>query len=160
MSLNFPQDLIIGRTVEAQLAALFESANYTTINTRDKEDFPDFDLIVTHPEGKVTTIEVKYDKMASHTGNAAVEYQKLKDNQIIPSGISVCKADFIAYKFNNDTNYYFIPPSDLKELINKKKYTRTVNGGDDKRSVLALFNLPSFKNNCEKLNYSVLKSIG
>ncbi|SFW90982.1 hypothetical protein [Chitinophaga sancti] len=160
MSANFHQDLLLGRTIESQLATIFEAAGYTTINTRDKEDFPDYDLIVTHPDGTTSTVEVKYDKMASQTGNAAVEYQKLKDNKIIPSGIFVCKADFIAYKFTNDTNFYFIPPADLKSLINKKKYSRTVNGGDDKRSVLALFNLSYFKSQCEKVNLQVLKSIG
>lgn len=160
MSFNFHNDLKVGRSVESQLADLFESVNYTTISTRNKEDFSDYDLSVTHPDGTTNYIEVKYDILASSTGNAAVEYQKIKDNNIIPSGISVCKADWIAYKFDNDNNFYFINPEDLKQLIVQKKYTRTVHGGDDKRSVLALFNLPFFKSQCEKVNYQVLKNIG
>ena len=59
-------------------------------------EYPEFDLVVVFPKGKIRTVEVKYDAMEAKTGNVAIEYM----NRGHFSGILVSSADWYIIVLN------------------------------------------------------------
>ena len=107
----------------------------------------DYDLKMETPSGEVITIEIKEDFLCKETGNIAVEYHCRQK----PSGIATSRADFYLYRAhepNGEKNLYVIETSSLKEMIEKKLWHRTVNGGDGgSNSLNYLFTLGVIKEN-------------
>ncbi|PUZ23434.1 hypothetical protein DCC81_23945 [Chitinophaga parva] len=159
MSLNFHADLATGRKAEYDVADIFKLAGFHTTVLPDTDLFSSHDIEVQHPEGSLKTIEVKSDHIAPYTKNVAVEFQKRKDNKIIPSGISISNADYIVYCFPQHPSFYLIPLPDLLSLLSNKKYKYTRWGGDENISHLALFDFDFFKKECVAINANVLKRI-
>lgn len=87
-------------------------------------------------------IEVKSDRLASSTGNLAIEY---KCNGK-PSGIFASEADYYIYFINyqEHDDCYKIPLKDLKDIC--RKQGRKISGGDGNRSRMYLVKKEHFIN--------------
>jgi len=87
--------------------------------------------------------EVKADRKCHSTGNLCIEFEC----NGVPSGISSTLADtYVIFVINPDTGYtlYLIPVWEIKQMINKKQYHRTMKGGDGWRSAFHLFSKDLF----------------
>jgi len=119
-----------------------ESLKYLDYDTyeHDKQYRKEYDLIIIKGDKRIK-IEVKSDRMASKTGNLAIEYECNKQ----PSGINATEADYWIYFIVNKDNEecYKIPIEDLRDLV---KNCRKVSGGDGMRSRMYLLN----KSKCQK----------
>ena len=103
---DFRYDLNIGRLAEKKIADILENKK----------------------------LEVKYDKIASKTGNVVIEYESR--NKL--SGISITQADYYCYIIANtqcDDIYILIAVDKLKALC-RKYYTmnKIINVGDNNTS--------------------------
>jgi len=104
-----------------------------------------YDVLIETEEG-IKTYEIKHDKMSNKTGNLALEFHSRGK----PSGISTSQADFWIYKLED--GFYKISLNELKQLVNDKKYIRTVSGGDmGSFTRMYLFSLQVIKPSMEKL---------
>jgi hypothetical protein len=91
--------------------------------------------------------EVKSDRKAHATNNICIEYECSQK----PSGINVTQADFYVYFIINpdDSHHvYKIPVADIKKMIEDKKYSKDVKGGDGWRSAMYLFDISLFSEYC------------
>ena len=102
----FAKDLETGHEFESRLLK-FIQRRYPTA-TRIASAFSDYDIIIDET-GK--TIDCKYDKKASETGNLFIEI-KSSDNQ---SGILTSKADY--YYIDTGTKLYCIPLNKIFECL-------------------------------------------
>ena len=126
---KFQQDLKLGNDYELKSLDYIEHDSYKQIKGYHKE----FDLMITHNNTN-TTYEIKSDRLASKTGNFAIEYEC--NNK--PSGITSTTADYYIYfviNRNKEDDCYKIPTEELRELA--PKY-RKVKGGDGYRSLMRL----------------------
>jgi hypothetical protein len=143
---TFTKDLAAAHEVENKLAEIFRQNYDCTVTTsQDKGSFPEWDLSIFFKDENFTrTVEVKHDKMASVTGNIAVEYQRtMKDGTVRPTCISISQSDLYAYYF--DGTFYIIDTDELRRMIADKKYFYTVhNSGDGQRASCYLFKKEEF----------------
>jgi hypothetical protein len=152
MSATFFSDLTRSQQLEKEFESLLQSIGCKTIPTRQFENYPWFDLMVTRPDTKTTTtFECKVDLQTAKTGNIAVELHKEVNGVKLNSGLSATEAEWYCYQLPPDTNYYLIKTIILNEMVSQGKHLRTVNGGDDGRYVLALFDKNVFVSNCSIL---------
>jgi hypothetical protein len=103
---DFRYDLNIGRLAEKKIADILENKK----------------------------LEVKYDKIASKTGNVVIEYESRNK----PSGIAITQADYYCYIIANtqcDDIYILIAVDKLKALC-RKYYTmnKIIHVGDNNTS--------------------------
>lgn len=89
--------------------------------------------------GHNVTFEVKYDLMATKTGNVAIEFYNSKSNK--PSGIGITEAHYWVHvlKVDNEDVIFICRVEDLKEFIKNTKPKRIVYGGGDKNADILLF---------------------
>lgn len=114
---------------------------------QDKEKRYDYDLVCNvnkHP----FTCEVKFDIMASKTGNIAVETWNSKKNT--PSGINITKADiWIFVLVEEGYQAWAISVKNFKKWLENNKPKKIITHGGDKNATLSIFPkdkiLPEFK---------------
>lgn len=80
-------------------------------------------------------IEVKFDRMATNTGNLAIEFYNTKLNK--PSGIDATRSDFWVVVLE-PFSAYIANVVELKKYIEDNKPVRIVHGGDD-NSMMRLY---------------------
>lgn len=121
---NFRKDLAVSVNTEKQVGEMLEKilqgvAEYNNDNKYD---------ILIKTNNFILTYEVKEDFMCGSTGNVALEFSSREKD----SGIRTSQADFYVYKLhmNNEIHFLIHKTEQLKELVNKNKYFRIVNGGD------------------------------
>ena len=122
---HFARDYEDGHRIEKALCAILPMHGFLNpVTTESKGKFSDFDI-----ETKYATFEVKYDRMASKTGNVFFEIYCNGE----PSGISVTKAHFFTVVV--DTTAYTMPTDVLrewlKEMLGMGLATWKTNAGDD-----------------------------
>lgn len=93
------------------------------------------------------TFEVKHDKMASKTGNVAVEHHNSKQDK--PSGIMATQAHLWCHKINGVI--WVCSVSKLKEFMETTKPLKKIIGGGDKNSNMYIFKIEQFISICKKL---------
>lgn len=103
--------------------------------------FKEWDIEI-YKNDKTIYYEVKSETNAFKYGNLCIEYEYNGK----PSGIFGTTADYwvhyaIKDKIKNFYTLYIIPTSELKQLINDKKYFRQTNGGDMNLSKCYLFRM-------------------
>lgn len=150
---TFQKDLHESQALENKFKELLESQDIVVTTTQDKGKFDAFDIMAVRGN-VVVTFEIKYDRMVKRTGNVAVEMHKVVKGVKQNSGLSATKADFYAYYFDGDNDFYVIHPPRLEKLIADEKHKKIVHGGDGYRSVLALFDRNVFKEECIVFNES------
>lgn len=132
--MSFKKSNSIGKTGEKYVQNLFIKHGLNCIPSDVKE----YDLLL-HYQLKQFKIEVKYDVMAYHTGNLAIEYHNHRKDK--PSGIFASQADYWVYVINEEffKTAYLIK---LEELVNFFTHNigREVKGGD-KNSTMRLYPL-------------------
>lgn len=102
---------------------------------------------------KIYTFEIKFDLMASKTGNLAIEYYNPKTNK--PSGIMATEALFWVCILNNPVEIYMSPTNILKNFLDKSKPCRIINCGGDKNSAMMLYKKERILKGCfTKINSS------
>jgi hypothetical protein len=126
----FKADLDLGESYQRKLLELIE---YDECGM-SKGCFKPYDVWITYA-GERTTFEVKADRMTQRTGNIVIEFQCADK----PSGITTTEADFWVYFIHNTGVYYMIPTGDIRRLIDEKKYTKTIRGGDGWRANMYVF---------------------
>ena len=138
MNIKFISDLKFGNFYELKLLEQIQYDEYKI----SEGNFKPYDIKIIK-NNKSIKYEVKADRLAYKTGNIAIEFQFSNKN----SGILTTRAKFYAYfiiKPNDKYDLYIIPVKKIKELIQNKKYKKIVNGGDEYRSKMYLFDLNLF----------------
>ena len=124
---KFEEDLKFGNSYEIKALDYLKYDKYEI----KQGYFKKYDLIL----DDITKVEVKAEKLASITGNIAIEYSCSGR----PSGILTTEADlwvhFIVYHAYADC--YVIPIQDLRNIV---RNCRMVRGGDAMRSQMYLVN--------------------
>jgi hypothetical protein len=132
----FKADLELGESYQRKLLELIA---YDRCGM-SKGCFKPYDVWIEYNDER-TTFEVKADRMTERTGNIVIEYECNGK----PSGITATKADFWAYFIHNTGVYYMIHTDDIKRLIEEKKYTKTIRGGDGWRACMYVFPVSVFE---------------
>lgn len=83
------------------------------------------------------SVEVKYDKLASVTGNLAVEYWNSRSQK--PSGINATEAEFWVFVLPDPLTAMIARTDDLRAFIAKHKPDRRVYGAGDGNARLYLY---------------------
>jgi len=137
MSTTFTQDLQFENEL---IEKIFIKQNFSNAHSLFiiKDYFKFFDVVFIGKTGSVTTVEVKIDRLATKTGNIALEYGyngKL-------SGIEVSTSDCYCFVIEKTDNYElnFIKTSELKRIIAETEH-RIVKGGDNKSADIHLLPL-------------------
>ncbi len=124
---KFQEDLKFGQEYEIKALDYLKFDKYEI----KQGYFLEYDIIL----DDTTKVEVKAEKLASKTGNIAIEYSCSER----PSGILTTEADlwvhFIVYDAYEDC--YIIPIDHLREIV---RNCRMVRGGDAMRSQMYLVN--------------------
>ena len=117
-----------------------ETLNYLDYDEFEFNDDNRYDIKIIKNDIE-TLVEVKSEKLASRTGNIAIEYFCRGK----PSGIATTQAHYYyCYVIYNDRYRLFkIPVVDLKEMIKNKLFVRDCIGGDDMASKMFLFSIKS-----------------
>jgi hypothetical protein len=144
---EFKADLEEAHKLESELKSLLENrCDCKVTTTQDKGSFSGYDMRLSFIDGTQPdlTFELKQDKRVMQTGNIAVEIgRELKDGTFRPTCINATTSDYFVYYYNH--TFHFVETSKLKELIDKKQYTRIVNGGDSLRARVALIPREKFE---------------
>ena len=146
MKYDFKQDLVEGQKVEREVAEkLSQRDGFSEVEIMEG-NVKEIDIKANY-KGRVFTFEVKYDQMASKTGNIAVEYETRQ----CASGLSVTKADYWVYKIND--SHYVLKTEKLKrKLYQQKRFKRKVIGGDaGSNTKMFLVEMERFISWCTKL---------
>jgi hypothetical protein len=104
--------------------------------------FKDYDLSIYKNDINIT-YEIKADFISYKTNNICIEYEC--NNKL--SGISSTKSNYYGYFIINNNIYdlYIIDTNIIKSMIKDRKYKKSMNGGDGKRSKFYLFDINLFK---------------
>jgi hypothetical protein len=148
--MSFQTDL--EKSIEKEIA--FETYMKTkygvqTENSRDKGNFPDWDLRITATtkNNLVSTYEVKYNKdYAQNT--IVVEECRIINEERIPTGISLSKADYYVFAVENDINWYIIKKEKLFNLIRNTKSPNRYMIRDKGDWIIQVFDKPFFLTQC------------
>ncbi len=121
---NFQRDLEqsenMVKEVAQYLKAYFQESSGYIISEGYNPYFDIFCFI----KGKSATFEVKDDRMASKTGNVAIEYE----SRGFPSGIANTKADYWVFRIDN--KFYLIATEALIMHVLDGEYYQDRTGGD------------------------------
>ena len=137
--MGFKQDLELGNIYEQRSCKWIEKVKGATCEVSVGK-FKPYDIKATKG-GEVSLIEVKCDRMASKTGNIAIEFRCSG----VGSGITTTGSDFYHYYILPENVMYEIPTDVIRRMIEMKVYERTVRGGDGYRSEMYLFKLGLFE---------------
>ena len=131
MKCKFKRDLATGRKAEEVVASLYQQCGLTTSFC----DNSDYDILVKELE---ITLEVKFDKMASKTGNMAIEVRNTSLNK--PSGLYVTKADIWVCVLE-DGSVHIIKVDKLKQILSTTKPKKVIKRAGDNNAHIVLYPL-------------------
>jgi len=130
----FIDDLNGAKIIEKRIANILRCIGFNSVELNNSEDYQTlkaYDILLNNS----IKVEVKEDKLATKTGNFAIEFECYKK----PSGITTTEA--ILYIYVIDDIAYLFRTIDLKNAIKNKDYFRIVKGGDYAASLMYLFKL-------------------
>lgn len=136
---NFRKDLEVSHGSVKRVCDVIKNNGGEIIDIGDTKDY-DIRFL---KNGKEYLMEVKEDLMSSKTGNVAIEYFSRGK----PSGILSSKASLWCYIINDIV--YFTTKTKILGLIENKKYSKCVEGGDRKTSLLYLIPQKTFLEICK-----------
>jgi len=133
---QFKQSLAVGREAEDNLSDRLVDAGFH-VRTPEPGYFPGYDISCDWDDGDHSqwgfTTEVKYDVMASKTGNVAIEIRNTRQNK--PSGIAGTRADLWCHTLEDEV--WLGNVNEILLYIAQNKPTRTIkNAGDGNATVL------------------------
>lgn len=128
----------IGAVAEDLLIELLNTFGHVAEKNGDKSKRYEFDVSSTI-NGRKFLFEVKYDVMASRTGNIAIEFWNSKSNT--PSGLSATKSDFWIQVLEEPHGrvVYITTVNNLKEFTKLEKPLKTIIAGGDKNSSMYIY---------------------
>lgn len=132
--MSFHKDLEFGKMFEIKFIEILQLSNATQSEGCVKE----YDIL---SDG--VKYEIKADKMASKTGNIAIEFSCNGK----PSGINSTTSDkwgHFVVDSNNNYDLYLMDVTELKELIRSHSF-RVVSGGDYNKAKLYLIPIKYFQ---------------
>jgi hypothetical protein len=158
---QFQKDLAFGKKAEEQVIKFFLSKGYMAFpnigkdtRTGNKISLSAYDIRLITKKYEDRFIEVKTDRMSNRTGNIAVELSRFCGGAgWLPTGIFHSHADFIIYKIGG--YFYLADRKKLVDIINKALdnesdlIERVLDGGNGKRTRIALIKRAKFVNLCE-----------
>jgi hypothetical protein len=131
---KFLKDLEVGKNgQQIFIDKLNEIENIKDISTNNTKTFD----VSCNYNNKIYTFEIKFDLMASKTGNIAIEYFNPKTNK--PSGIMATEALFWVCILKDPFEIYISRTSILKNFLDKFEPCRIINCGGDKNSAMMLY---------------------
>lgn len=138
MKRDYKKSLADGKFAENLLRRLLDNAGLPNGSnpTKDSSGLLAYDVQALLGERRVT-FEVKYDKMASKTGNVAVEYRNTKKNK--PSGILATRADFWVFVFAGPVEVHVASVAALLEYFHSDARFRDITCGGDDNSAMKLY---------------------
>jgi hypothetical protein len=128
------KDKARGEKGESLVFELFTEAGFECSKSPPKTKGWD---ILLAKNGKSYKCEVKYDYMASQTGNIAIEYWNSKRDE--PSGLSATSADFWLTIIGGEI--YSISVSDLRYFVKAVMPTRQLNSVGDGNADIFLYKI-------------------
>jgi hypothetical protein len=135
---NFQDNLKCGKRGEKIVCNFLDSKNIPfTLNTSSKlKNLAKWDIgfII---NGQVIKVEVKFDLMASKTGNMAIEFFNTK--MCKPSGIDA--TDSALWVVVLESKGYVCSVGKLKDFIKRNKPLKTIISGGDKNASLYIYKL-------------------
>lgn len=134
MKQKFHRDLKLGNDAEKKLGELLEKSEFKT----QYKNLPEYDLVC-EGNGVSFTVEVKFDKMASETGNVAVEFYNTKKCE--PSGITKTTADLWCFVFEKPSEIWLTATKRLREFLICKTPFRSIFGAGDNNAALKLYRI-------------------
>lgn len=133
--MGIQNDLSKGKEGEQAVITCFKKHSID-VNFNTKKNSIEYDLLFSY-NGRVYTIEVKYDVMAAQTGNLAIEYFNCRSNK--PSGIMATKSNFWACILS-DGSVWICRTSELLSFTKTAKPVRVIGKGGDGNASLLLYN--------------------
>lgn len=133
--MSFEEDLATAMCKEEQVRNVLLLHMYIddlTIKGMEYCDTHEYDIAIDTSKG-LFTYEVKFDIIASETGNVGVAFM-CNDK---PSGIDRTEAIYWVHCF--DKQMYMLTTSKLRKLIKSKSYFRIAKGGDKDYASMYLF---------------------
>ena len=144
------KSLAIGQEAELELVTHLNSIGMKAHVNQVKELRYDFDVQADYKLSSVT-FEAKNDKMATKTGNVAIEYYNSK--QCKPSGIYVTKAKWWVHKI--DGVMWICEVEKLINFTKTEKADKMIVGGGDKNADLFIYRVDRFTDICRDLKTMV-----
>ena len=121
-----------------------------TENTSGDETFQAWDISITAiTKNRISTYTVKHNSTYNNN-KVCIEFRKMVDGQLVPSGLGAATSEFVILTFNDDRNLYLIKRSKLIEYamaIRDKPVDKYV-CFDKNNCQLALFDRPALLRKC------------
>ncbi len=115
---TFKSDYEISRQQELRFETFLQNQDLLTETTNPNLYFPYWDIRTTGctctDKTKITKFEVKFLRQNT---TIYIEDGQLVDNKLIPCGLSITKADFYVFTFQDDERFFTIPVKKLKNLV-------------------------------------------
>lgn len=132
--MSFKKDLEVGKFAEKHVCDFFSKNNIKCKVDCGKYNLWDLEVDL---NGKILTCEVKYDKMASSTGNLAVEFYNPKLGR--PSGLFATEAKLWIFVLDDPLSIWTCGTIVLKNYFEKAKFVRIHTHAGDKNASIKLF---------------------
>lgn len=134
---NFWADNRDGKQAEDYVVHLLRSAGVSAERPKGGAD-QTLDLLAKVGDFKFS-LEIKFDKMSSATGNLAIEHEKPKTGT--PSGINVTRADFWVYVLRQPLAAYLVPVLDLKSFVANTRPKKSIKWAGDGNASIWVYSL-------------------
>lgn len=136
--MSFKDSLKAGKKGEQIVCEFLTSKNILfSLNTSNKlKELTGWDVKLTLNEEEIT-IEVKFDLMASKTGNMAIEFYNSKLCK--PSGIAATRAKLWAVVLNGEA--FICSVARLKAFLKDNKPLKNISSGGDNNASLYIYKL-------------------
>ena len=142
-------DLAEAQQLEDRLAEIFRN-NYPCKEVVTSSSifgvdtsFPEWDIKIVLDDDSEVLVELKSDKLADTTGNIAIEFGKVTNDEWIKTGISVSQSTVWVQYFSQC--FYAIETETLRKMIENKEYSRIQVGGKNRCTRFYLFPVELFK---------------
>lgn len=117
---TFEDSMKVADKGTVEITSFFERMGYTVENVEDDLEYrkKDIDLLVTHPNGTLRTIEIKVDTY--YPRNFYIEVIS-NLNKMTPGCFMYTESDYIMYYFRNHNQAYMIPTKKFQDWFTPKK---------------------------------------
>lgn len=132
--MGFKKDHELGKEAECLVKELFSNYECIENESNNRSELSFYDLTIQYM-GRPLTLEVKFDKYATKSGNVAFEYWNPRTKKA--SGVMISAADIWVQAL--DEGIYVIKLSRLKELLNTIKPIRFVERAGDGNASIMLY---------------------
>jgi hypothetical protein len=114
--MTFAKDNSFGKTYENKLRIWILSHTGVKVEGTPVDNFPEWDLKATAPDGSILTFECKADRKCKETGNLYIELGRSDGRK---SGLSATTADYWVFYVDGTENFYVVPTTEVRAVVSK-----------------------------------------